>query len=198
VRAVNELDPDVMDEVATGSPHATAIVAAAILEDHLTIVIKSRLLHKPIKKGKNPIQDMFRGGGPLGDFSNKIDLAYLLGCISAAAAAELHSIRRIRNAFAHQMLTSDFENDKVAALCTKLKIWEKCKITMRSADNGKVGHIVVQIGQPVKKEEDDVLDMLPHENVDTPRARYTAACQFYIAAFSLVIHDAKPIPKPVF
>jgi hypothetical protein len=103
------------------------------------------------------------------------------------------------NAFAHQMLTSDFENDKVAALCAKLKIWEKCKITMRSADNGKVGHIVVQIGQPVKKEEEDnVLDMLPHENVDTPRARYTAACQFYIAAFSLVIHDAKPILKPVF
>jgi hypothetical protein len=48
----------------------------------------------------------------------------------------------------------------------------------------------------VKKEE--IVDMLPHENVDTPRARYTAACQFYIAAFSLFIHDAKPISKPVF
>ncbi|SRR5713226_3260197 len=150
-RVEGALDPDVMDEVASGSPRAMAIVAAAILEDHLTIVIKSRLLHKSIKKGKNPIEDMFRGGGPLGDFSNKIDLAYLLGCISAAAAEELHSIRRIRNAFAHQMQTSDFENDKVAALCAKLKIWETCKITMRSADNGKVGHIVVQIGKNVVK-----------------------------------------------
>ena len=62
---------------------------------------------------------------------------------------------------------------------------------------GKVGHIVVQIGKRVVKKE-EVVDMLPHENVDTPRARYTAACQFYIAAFSLFIHDAKPISKPVF
>jgi DNA-binding MltR family transcriptional regulator len=121
-RVESPLDPDVMDEVSTGSPRATAIAAAAILEDHLTIVIKSRRLHRPTKKGKNPIEDMFRGGGPLGDFSNKIDLAYLLGCISAAAAEELHSIRRIRNAFAYQLLTSDFKNDKVAALCAKPKI----------------------------------------------------------------------------
>jgi hypothetical protein len=39
--------------------------------------------------------------------------------------------------------------------------------------------------------------MLPPDDVKTPRDRYVAACQFYIAVVSVNIHDANKIPKPV-
>lgn len=69
---------DVLEEIKDGSDRATAIVAASFVEDHLTRMLKQRLVQEAVNKVRNPIQDMFKGGGPLGDFSNKIDLAYLL------------------------------------------------------------------------------------------------------------------------
>lgn len=174
-------------------------MASAIVEEHLTICIKARLQNAPIKKNKNPVEDMFRGGGPLGDFSNKIDLAYLLGAISSEAAEELHNICRVRNAFAHQFGLVDFKDQKVAHLCANLKIFEKCRITMTRADEEDTATIAVVLGKSAKEAAgEDVVDLLSREKLDTARGRFTAACQFYIAAFSIIVHNVGAPPKPRF
>jgi hypothetical protein len=190
---------DVIDEIKTGSPRATAIVAGAFVEDHLTRVIRWRLVQKPVSKDKNPADDMFRPGGPVGDFSNKIDLAYVLACITKEAWKELDTIRRIRNAFAHKMEISDFDAAGIADRCANLKLWEEIKIKLRPADNTKSGKIILTIGRSVEEGEQllPTFDMLSMEDIKTPRDRYVAACQFYIAAFSIIIHEAKALPKPL-
>jgi DNA-binding MltR family transcriptional regulator len=190
---------NVLDEIKDGSPRATGVVAAAFVEDHLTQVVKQRFVQTPVSKDKNPVEDMFRGGGPLSDFSNKIDLAYLLSRISKDACRELHSIRRIRNAFAHKMEVADFDVPEVADRCTSLTRWEEIKVKMRPADKEKKGNVILTIGPVVEEGEQDlpVVDLLPNEEVKTPRDRYIAACQFYIAVFSIIIQDQKNLIAPL-
>lgn len=197
---LSELDGRVFyDEIKSGSPRATAVVAGAFVEDHLTRVIKWRLVQEPVNKNKNVAEDMFRPGGPVGDFSNKIDMAYLMGCISKEAWKELETIRRIRNDFAHKMKIFDFDITSIADRCANLKLWEEIKVKLRAADDKKSGKLILTIGRTVEQEEQHlpVVDMLPPDDVKTPRDRYVAACQFYIAVFSVIIHDANKIPTPV-
>jgi DNA-binding MltR family transcriptional regulator len=130
---------DVIDEIKSGSPRATAVVAGAFVEDHLTRVIKWRLVQEPVNKNKNVAEDMFRPGGSVGDFSNKIDMAYLTGCISKEAWKELETIRRIRNDFAHKMKILDFDITSIADRCANLKLWEEIKVKLRAADDKKSG-----------------------------------------------------------
>jgi hypothetical protein len=63
---------------------------------------------------------IFRGesDGPavLTDFYAKIELAYMLGIITEEARDDLHTIRAVRNAFAHSALPLDFSTPEVAAL----------------------------------------------------------------------------------
>jgi hypothetical protein len=70
---------------------------------------------------------------------------------------------------------------------------------MRPADNEKTGKIVLTIG-PVADEGEQILpvvDLLPQEEIDTPRDRYVAACQFYIAVFSIIVQDQKHLSAPL-
>jgi hypothetical protein len=58
---------------------------------------------------------------PLGTFSARVDLAYLLGLIPRQARRDLHLIRRIRNAFAHTAQRLSFAETPMAARCRELR-----------------------------------------------------------------------------
>ena len=125
---------DVITEIETGSPRAIAIVAGAFVEDHLTRVLRWRLVRSPIKSGVNLQDNMLRSGGALGDFGNKINLAYLIGLISKDAWKELDTIRLIRNRFAHQLEVNNFGVQQIEAWCDNLSLWEKIKIKIGRTD----------------------------------------------------------------
>lgn len=119
-------------------------------------------------------------------------------CVSKEAWKELDTIRRIRNAFAHRMEVSDYVVG-IADRCANLKIWEEIKIKLRPADNTKSGKIILTIGRTVDEGEQHLptVDMLSAEDIKTPRDRYVAACQFYIAAFSVIIQEPRALPTPL-
>ena len=190
---------DVITEIETGSPRAIAIVAGAFVEDHLTRVLRWRLVRSPIKSGVNLQDNMLRSGGALGDFGNKINLAYLIGLISKDAWKELDTIRLIRNRFAHQLEVNNFGVQQIEAWCDNLSLWEKIKIKIgRTDESGKPQSLRLVMGPDIEEQEQafPLVDFITPGSTILANERYIAACKFYIAAFSIIIHEKRPTPTP--
>lgn len=190
---------DVLREIRQdASARATAVVAVAFVEDHLTQLIKRHLVQAPVNRAKNPIEDMFMAEGPLGEFGTKIDFAYLTARISKEACLELHAIRGIRNQFAYKIEMASFDDSEIAERCAELKRWEAIKIKLRAGDRKAKGSLVLGIAPTVEPKEQGppATDLIAPEKVINRRGRFVAACEFYIAAFS-IIQGAKNLSKPL-
>jgi hypothetical protein len=186
----------VMDEIGSGSHRATAVVAGAFVEDHLTTLIRCRMVND-----QRMLTDMFEPGRALGDFGTKINLGYLIGLYTKDAWKELDNIRRIRNEFAHKIETASFNLQHVKARCENLVIWQRIKIKIRA--EGKIrqgGKIIVTIGEQIDDEEQElrIVDLIQAGSPLSPYARYVTACRFFIAAFSIIIHVKPEGAAPFF
>lgn len=82
------------------SDRSSVIVSAAYVDELLEYLIKCFLTFTPNEKEDN---ELFLGYGPLSSFSSKILLSYRLGLISDYEYKALQVIRKIRNAFAHDI-----------------------------------------------------------------------------------------------
>lgn len=91
------------------------LMSAAFLDDKLRELIEKRLV-----QDKKISRRAFDFNGPLGTFSSRIDFAYLLGIIPKNAQRDLHTIRSIRNQFAHHAAPLGYDNEKIKPLCEKL------------------------------------------------------------------------------
>lgn len=102
-----------------------AIIAQAILEQHLTVAINLRFSRPKTGAEKRLFADieskMFKGIGPFASFSNKIDFGFLLGLYPPYAHRQLHRIKEIRNLFAHNPQPISFRSQKVRDICAHLK-----------------------------------------------------------------------------
>ena len=94
-----------------------ALMAAAFLDTELSSLLKRRFVDDP-----RPVADLLRSSGPLGTFSSRIDLAYLLGLIGARVKRDLHLIRKIRNDFAHVHEPLSFESTNIRNRCSELAL----------------------------------------------------------------------------
>lgn len=85
-----------------------ALLAAMMAEHCLDVLIEKRLL-PPYSK------EQFISGfnSPIGTFSSKIELSYRIGLISQGLAKLLHSLRKIRNTYAHE-LVADFDSPEIS------------------------------------------------------------------------------------
>jgi DNA-binding MltR family transcriptional regulator len=111
-----------MKEVATFRTYITnetdrgaVLMSAAFLDDKLRELIEKRLV-----QDRKISRRAFDFNGPLGTFSSRIDLAYLLGIIPKNAQRDLHTIRSIRNQFAHHASPLSYDDEKIKPLCEKL------------------------------------------------------------------------------
>jgi hypothetical protein len=86
------------EEMKGESDRAVAVVGAAWVEEALQGAIIECL--EPHQKAQ---ERLFSVGGPLATFSAKIDLGRLIGIMSDAVHYDLHTIREIRNDFAHRV-----------------------------------------------------------------------------------------------
>jgi DNA-binding MltR family transcriptional regulator len=76
------------------SDRACAVLGAAMLDEVLGYLIQSAM-------AEEAPQSLFEGYGPIASFSARIDISLGLGLISRDERHDLHLIRKIRNAFAH-------------------------------------------------------------------------------------------------
>lgn len=109
-----------VDEFKNESDRAAVILGAAKLDTLLY-----QLLDRYFVPSPSGSDDLLDGDSPLSSFSAKINICYRLGLLSAEFTRALHIVRRIRNAFAHELsgahLDSGPQADRVNALLFPLR-----------------------------------------------------------------------------
>lgn len=104
------------------SDRAAVILVAALIDEKLTSLLKSKLVALPTAN-----DDLFEGGNaPISTFSSKIDLSFRLGLISSKFSRDIHLIRKIRNSFAHDIYGCDFENGSVKSRV--MELYKTCSV----------------------------------------------------------------------
>jgi hypothetical protein len=109
-------------EVYGFSDRATVVMIGAFLDLSLTRYITARLRPDLSSDSK---QRLFDHRGPLGSFSNKIEIAFAMGALGPVTCKDLHIIREMRNGAAHSRVNFTFETPEVAAMCAHLRTPKK-------------------------------------------------------------------------
>jgi DNA-binding MltR family transcriptional regulator len=159
------------------SDRSAGIVAATIVERRLTTSLTA-FLHQ----NDNITSQFFRTSGPLGSFSNKIDLALLTGLCGSEAHRDLATMKDIRNAFAHSLAVTNFKSQKISALTRNLKLVEKFTIEeTQDAKKENPGPILIGIDRR-------------EERLADPRERYLLSARVFIMGFSAQTNLGMPKP----
>ena len=103
-------------EFGKESDRASVILSVAMLDKALETVIKTHLV--PTASSEDSLLE--GAYAPLSTFNARIDLAYRLGLISIQFCRDLHTIRKIRNDFAHNIAGCSFEDSTVRSRITEL------------------------------------------------------------------------------
>lgn len=168
----------VLENLKDESDRAVGIIAGSAVESALGHAIQNRLHDHP-----DVITSLFRPGGPLGAFSNKIDLGLLLGVYGKPTHRELITIKDIRNAFAHDLSINSFAEQKITALCSNLSLVERHTKEDLAAKKG------FPTGFPIALRDRD-------EWLQSPRKRYVIAVLSFCMLFRWSTHhDGKPTER---
>jgi DNA-binding MltR family transcriptional regulator len=108
----------IMNDLRGEKDISVAIVASAITEASLEKLITQKF------KTKRPalVGQIFHNRGPLADFHSKILIANAFQIITSNMAEELHSIKTIRNTFAHTKVPISFDHELIAREISSLKM----------------------------------------------------------------------------
>lgn len=93
----------------------TALAVAAWIDDVLEECLRATL-----RQDEEVANNLFQPDGPLGTFSSRIKMAYLLGFITPSLFRELETIKGIRNTFAHTRLLIRFTDQSIKDRCNSL------------------------------------------------------------------------------
>lgn len=149
------------------SDRGIAIIAAAILEEHITNQIKRRWCDAPAT-----VRRMLHVDGPLGNFGPKIDLVFLMGLVSPEAHQDMVLIKKVRNKFAHYLDVDNFESPVIRGWCFDLKHFEN--FVFKDEE--------MKIGAPaIPKKIFGVAGIT--EQLKTAKGRYMVAIQVYSILF---------------
>ena len=98
-----------LEELEKQTDRGAALVAAAVLDEILEILITERL----IEVSQVRHDALFGRGKPLDLFSAKIELGFQLGLYPNAARIQFEMIREVRNKFAHRIEPLKFDDPKI-------------------------------------------------------------------------------------
>lgn len=130
-------DRIILEEIIKQTDRGAALIAAAYLEERLLLAIKARL-----NENETVEKELFGPSRPLGSFSAKIDVGLLLGIYSDQSHQMLHTIRKIRNDFAHKSVPQDFGSERIKALCDNLTL--TADIKMEEKTTGQKHEIAIK------------------------------------------------------
>jgi DNA-binding MltR family transcriptional regulator len=167
-------------EIEDASDRAAAIVMASLVDARLT-----NALQAVMADSKKIIRGLFRPSGPLGSFSSKIDLAYVIGVISDDAHSDLHTMKDVRNLFAHQLKATTFSDPRISAMCQKFRLIETmiCDI--------EVDAPTMQFPRFTLKVTNHARDLL------TPRGRFSLNGRLFVAGFDEQSAKRRFYPDPL-
>lgn len=113
--------PDYLKMLSEQSEAGNALVLAGLVEDWL----QKLLMHSTRSLSNTLATKIYDGYGPLSQFSQKIEIAYIFELIDENVYDELRAIKEIRNRFAHTTVFRNFKSEEVAKECQRLKGWKK-------------------------------------------------------------------------
>jgi DNA-binding MltR family transcriptional regulator len=108
----------IMDGLATADDMSAAIIAGSLVE----VELERLILTKFKVSDPNLASQIFQNRGPLSDLHSKIVIAHAFGFVTSPMASELHSLKAIRNAFAHARFPITFEHEVVAKEVASLQM----------------------------------------------------------------------------
>ena len=114
-----------LEEFQGESDRAATVLGAAYLDAHLRQLITAFLVDDSTK-----VHSLLKG--TLASFRNRIGASYCMGLISQDEHDDLHTIREIRNKFAHRLHGLSFSDDRIQRLCSKLLLPERGRILAES------------------------------------------------------------------
>ncbi len=103
-----------LDLLRAESDRGRVLISTGYMEEQLKDILLAFMLNTPQAK-----ELVTSGNAPLGTFSSRIAACYTLGLISEREHHDLTLLRKIRNDFAHDMLTT-FETSSVVDRCKLL------------------------------------------------------------------------------
>jgi hypothetical protein len=113
-----------LEEFDQETDRAAVILGAANIDELLYQLLSATLL--PSTAANDELLD---GDGPLSTFSARINASHRLGLIDANMTRTLHVVRKIRNAFAHEVsgctLASGAQADRVRQLTIPLRKYKE-------------------------------------------------------------------------
>lgn len=107
----------------SGPDRGAALVLASIVEKSV-----EKLLRNSMRT--NGVNQLFKYGGPVGDFASKINMAYGFNLIGPKSRSDLTIIRCIRNQFAHSRLPIRFTTPVVKEACAQLQLPDEVGVTL--------------------------------------------------------------------
>jgi len=173
-----------------------AIIAATYVEDRLQQGIISRL-RRDSAFTRDIIETLFHPSGPLGTFSTKIRLAFLLRIYGRQVYHELTAIKDVRNKFAHiigENALLSFQSPEIVKLCGKLKLIENYVRPMAEFT------FITETVEAVRRSGISFSDNpAPSETLDNSRRRYTETCGLLSERFQDPDHPRDPaLPRDEF
>ena len=115
----------IMDGLRTKDDIHAAIMGVSIVE----AALEQRIVSQLHKSNKYLLGCLFENHGPMSDFNSTILVAESFGIITGPLAEELHSMRAIRNAFAHAKTPISFQDKPVEREVDKLKLLSAIRTT---------------------------------------------------------------------
>lgn len=153
--------------LATDSDRSAAIVAASLVE----ISLQEALLDSFRNRDEDVIAKMFHSSAPLGSFSAKIRLAYLMGVVSEDFHSDLDTMKEIRNRFAHHLSAASFKEQSIRDRTKNFKIVEHVATDPKDMGSDDYGKYNTRLAVP------DCENAL-----QDPRQRYLISAQIFTMA----------------
>lgn len=158
------------------SDRAAAIIGGSLVETRLTEFLRSS-----VQDDGKIWADRTRSSAPLGSFSMKIDLAYLMRLVTKDAHSDLVDMKTIRNKFAHDLDIGGFEAPVIKDRCMRLRLVDKMVIGDDFQMEG-FGEITFRIGGVGALEE-----------LRTPRHRFAWSVRVFTMALGMARKEGPQI-----
>lgn len=120
----------IMASLKGGTDLSVAIMATAILDASLEKLITTKFK----SRNRDLVGQIFLNRGPLSDFNSKTLVAQAFGIITPNMAQEMHSLRAIRNAFAHAKIPLSFDHEIIAKEVLSLRMLNAIQQVEKEAD----------------------------------------------------------------
>ncbi len=181
-----QLEAAVFEQIEWDSDRSAGIVAASMLEQRIEETLKA-ISHE---QSEAAAMKLFGGNSPLGAFAPKIDLARFLGLISDDAHEDAHTIRKIRNDFAHNLQLDSFRSQSIYDRCMNLRLVEN---SVGPPETEKALHSAQPLERPKHYEgRSDYKKIL-----SDPRSRYVFTVHLVCFALGQATTTQSNLKKPI-